>query len=488
MKKNYIRSFLFFSIFCVCINIHGKEIILPDIGASSSLVMSASMEEKIARDVIKQLRESHGLVDDLELNQYIEKLGYSLVEQTEDALQPFHFFLVNSNQVNAFATPGGVIAIYTGLLLETASESELASVISHEIAHVTQHHIARAYEKVNQMNVPMTLGVLAALLLGAAGGSDAGMAAAAGLSAMSAQSQIDTTRSNEREADRVGMKYLSKANFNPYGMPEFFQKLQRKNRYTDKSYPEFLRTHPVTTDRIAESTDRAKNLKKQQGFVRDEKHYRLMKAKLKVLNGRNSKRLVDYYRPLSTPESLNKHPEYHYGYALASLKNHDIKQAIRLLANLNQHEPNNTFYTNALGQALLKSSLLKEQQQGLSFFEKALNKKPFDIVLSANYAQALIQLERYQDSIDFINRYNQNNFPHPEFYQLLATANGKLKNILPAHTAKAEYYYLTGQYDAAISQLQSAKKLARQDFYTLSRIEAKIQEVIADKDKYNLEN
>jgi len=487
MKTILLKIFVFFSVFCLCLNTYAKEIILPDIGASSSLVMSASMEEKIARSVIQQLRESHGLIDDLELNQYIEKLGYSLVEQTEDALQPFHFFLVNSNQVNAFATPGGVIAVYTGLILETESESELASVVSHEIAHVTQHHIARAYEKVTQMNVPMTLGVLAALLLGAAGGGDAGIAAAAGLSAMSAQSQIDTTRSNEREADRVGMKYLTKANFNPYGMPEFFQKLQRKNRYTDKSYPEFLRTHPVTTDRIAESMDRAKQFQQHQNFVQHETDYRLMKAKLKVVNAANSKKLVDYYRSMSTPDSLKNHPEYHYGYALALLKNHQVDDAINKLKQLNKHAPENFFYLNALSQALSRSSNPKQHQEGLQLLQRALNKKPYDIVLSANYAQALIQLERYQDSIDFIEQYNQNNFSHPEFYQLQATAYGKLGKLLPAHTAKAEYFYLTGQYDAAIGQLQRAKKMAHNDFYTLSKIEAKIQEVIADKDKYKMD-
>lgn len=488
MRHKTFRAFLLFSLFCFCFNSSAKEIILPDIGASSSLALSASMEEKIARSVIQQLRESHGLVEDMELKQYLEKLGYSIVEQTEDSLQPFHFFLVNSNQVNAFATPGGVIAVYTGLFAETETESELASVISHEIAHVTQHHIARAYEKVNQMNIPMTLGVIAALLLGAAGGGDAGIAAATGLSAMGAQTQIDTIRANEREADRVGMRYLSKAKFNPYGMPEFFQKLQRKNRYTDKSYPEFLRTHPVTTDRIAESMDRARDFSQQQKNLRSETTYRMMKAKLKIISGSNSKKLVDYYRSLSTPETLKTHPEYHYGYGLALLKNHQTQAAIDKLHQLHQYSEDNFFFINALAQAYLKSQQPKHHIQALRLLEQALSKKTFDVPLSANYAQALIQTGNYQKSIDFIQQYHQNNFPLAEFYQLLAIAYGKKGERLSAHTAKAEYFYLTGQYEPALGQLRSAKRLAQNDFYTLSKLDAKIQEVLSDKDKYQMDN
>jgi beta-barrel assembly-enhancing protease len=472
--------------------VNGKEIILPDIGASSSISLSPIMENKIGRSVMNQLQNSHGIIDDLEINEYISNLGYSIVEQTDDGLQPFHFFLLNSNQINAFATPGGVIAVYSGLFLNTDSESELASVISHEIAHVTQHHIARAFEEASQMNIPMTIGLVAAILLGATGAPEAGMAAATGLQAMGAQAQINFTRSNEKEADRVGIKYLYKANYNPYGMPEFFQKLHKKNRYTGKNYPEFLRTHPVSIDRVSEAMSRANLYIKTQGnkkalFIKKDKNYRFMKGKLLVLSAKDSIQTENYYKQLSKTSTDNKNPEYQYSYALALLKNNKSKQAIEQFTLLYTKEPNNHYYINGLAKALLSSEENENNQKGLDLLKNALQQNPLNKILSANYADALIHMDKVNQSIKFINSYNQHNLKQPIFYQLLSRAYGKQGNLLEAHTAHAEYYYLSGRYKQAMTQIKIAKKLAKNDFYTLSRLESKLLEIEEEKKKYQLE-
>lgn len=490
-KKLFLASVIIF-LNLAFIPAKSKEIILPDIGASSSISLSPIMENKIGRSVINQLQSSHGIIADLEINEYISNLGYSIVEQTDDGLQPFHFFLLNSTQINAFATPGGVIAVYSGLFLNTDSESELASVISHEIAHVTQHHIARAFEEASQMNLPMTIGLVAAILLGASGAPEAGMAAVTGLQALGAQAQINFTRSNEKEADRMGLQYLYKANYNPYGMPDFFQKLHKKNRYTGKNYPEFLRTHPVTTDRISEATSRANLLikgspDKKALFIKDDKNYRFMKGKLIVLTAKDSIKTERYYQQLSNNQSTGKKSEYQYTYALALLKNNKSKQAIEQFSQLYAKEANNHYFINGLAKALLSSEKKENNQKGLVLLKKSLQQNPLNKILSAHYAGALIQMNKLKESIEFINHYNSHNLKQPVFYQLLSRAYGKQGKLLNAHIAHAEYYHLSGQYKQAITQIKIAKKLAKDDFYTLSTLESKLLEIEEEKKKYQLE-
>ncbi len=498
MLSNTHKMVIFITIFLYLSGskLIGKEILLPDMGASSSVTMSASMEEKIGRSVISQLRDSHGIIDDLELTEYINNLGYTLVEQTEDNLQPFHFFLLNSNQINAFATPGGVVAIYSGLFLNSETESELASVLGHEIAHVTQHHIARAFEDASKMDIPMTLGLIAAILLGAAGAPEAGLATATGIQALGTQAQINFTRSNEKEADRVGIKYLYKAQYNPYGMSDFFQKLHQKNRYTGKNYPEFLMTHPVTLDRIAESTARADSYYKKAGkktaYIRSDEAYRLMKGKLIVLATRDLNQLETYYKKLSQNRSITKNPEFKYTYAQALLKNNRIELAIEEFKLLYQTDKNNLYFINAYAEALLSSKQKANNQQGLQLLEQTLQHHPLNKVFSAHYAKALMETGQLDKSLAFIQNYNKNSLKHPIFYQLLSRVYGKQGNLLEAHIAHAEFYYLNGQYKQALFQLRQAKKQVnkqhKDSFYILSKLDSKLLEIKQEKTKYKLED
>jgi predicted Zn-dependent protease len=468
-----------------------REIILPDIGASSSIVLSQDMENKIGRSVINQLQNSFGLINDLEINTYLNNLGYSLVEQTGDSLNSFTFFLLNSPQINAFATPGGIVAVYSGLFLTTETESELASVVGHEIAHVTQNHLARAFEKASQMNIPLSLGLIAAIILGAAGAPEAGIAAATGVQAMGTQSQIDVTRANEKEADRVGIKYLYKANYNPYGMPEFFQKLHQKNRYVGGSdYPEFLRTHPVTTNRIAESHERAVQYHKKITFIKDESNYLFMKGKLLVIASRNTHQIEDHYQKLSNNNS-RKHPVYKYIYAQSLLKNHKPTQAIEVFKQLYERDKNNTYIITGYAKSLLASKESNNNKEGLKLLDKALKEHPLDMVLSAYYAEALIQMGKITQSIKFIKKYNQYSLGQAIFYKLLSRAYGKQGDLLKAHIAQADYYYLRGQYKQAITQISLAKKQAKksnsEDFYSLSRLDSKLLEIKAEQERYKFE-
>ncbi len=490
--------FKHFSIIYLCINLtaaplYALDIELPDLGASSSIALTPHMEEQIGREIATQIRNSHQIIDDLELNEYLQNLGYSLVANSDDAYQNFHFFLISSKQINAFATPGGVIAVYSGLFLTTDTESELASVIGHEIAHVTQRHLARSFEKANLLSVPIMAGMLAGILLGVASGSgDVGVASALGLSAAGQQAQINYTRANEKEADRIGMTYLSRSGYDPSGMPGFFQKLERKNRYGGKNYPEFLRTHPVTINRIAEAAQRAEQYKKEMVRFNNPINYNLMKAKLTVLSTSNINRTKQYFKAKINlqdlkPADLEQQPENYYGYALALFIARDYQQAINLFKKLHQSDPANNSYIVALAKSYIASDDPLLVKKGMKLFVDALKNRPYNIILTVNYAYALLQSGEIKQSIEILESYNKNNFKHPAVYKLLSTAWGKNKNLVKAHIAEAEYYYLSGLLPAAITQLDIARKITkRNDFYTLSRIDARKQALEDEKELYEL--
>ena len=233
----------------------GAQIQLPDFGDSSSKAFSNADERAIGEAFMREIRSRLTIVDDPEVEQYIQWIGYRLVSESDYYNLGFTFFVVADNQINAFAAPGGYIGANSGLITASESESELAAVLAHETAHVTQRHIARSIELAGRNNIPAIAGLIAAIIIGTQN-SQAGAATAAAVVGGQAQKQIDFTRANEKEADRVGMQLLESSGFDPRAMPAFFEKLQSESRYYRKP-PEFLSTHPVTTARIADTRGRA---------------------------------------------------------------------------------------------------------------------------------------------------------------------------------------------------------------------------------------
>lgn len=472
--------------------VYALDIQLPDLGASSSIDLTPLMEEQIGRDIATQIRNSHQIIDDLEINEYIQNLGYSLVANSDDAYQNFYFFLINSTQINAFATPGGVVALYSGLFLTTDTESELASVLGHEIAHVTQRHLARSFEKSNQLSIPIMAGIVAGILLGAATGSgDLGAVAALGISAAGQQAQINYTQANEKEADRVGMKYLSRSGYDPTGMPSFFQKLERKNRYVGNDYPEFLRTHPITINRIAEAAQRAELYKKNMKTFKSPLTYYLMKAKLNVLTTHDVNRIKSYYaeriRQHGGTEGILSKPGDYYGYGLALFRKQAYKEAIKIFKQLYQSDTENNSFVIALAKSYIATDDKQLIKKGLKLFSNSIKDRPYNLVLTSNYAYALIQSGQLKKSIALIEKFNKDNFKHPAIYKLLSITLGKDKQLVKAHIAEAEYYYLSGLLDAALQQLRIARKITPQkDFYTLSTIGARQQAIEEEKELYTM--
>jgi predicted Zn-dependent protease len=233
------------------------DIALPEMGDSAGALISPRDEHQIGQAFFWRLQQSTPLVEDPEVTSYIQSLGYRIAANSNDPGLDYTFFMVPDPAVNAFAAPGGFIGVNSGLLLTAETEDELASVMAHEIAHITQRHILRSFERHKRMTIPRTAAMIAAALLGAAD-PKAGSAAMMAVQAGDIQSQLDYSRAHEAEADNIGMQTLVAAGFDPEAMPSFFEKLQQASRYYGgDTVPEFLRTHPVTTSRIADAKGRA---------------------------------------------------------------------------------------------------------------------------------------------------------------------------------------------------------------------------------------
>ena len=299
---------------------------LPEIGASSSGLLSPAEEERIGKAFMRSLRRHLSIVSDPEMADYIHNLGARLTSARDARGREFRFFLVDDPNINAFAGPAGYIGINTGLILATQSESELAAVVAHEIAHVTQHHLLRRFEAATQMNLPTTALVLAGLVLGAASGSDdVAQAAVAGVQAGAAQMQINFTRANEQEADRVGIGILAETGFDPHSMPGFFGRMERATRLYASNVPEFLRTHPVSTSRIADSMTRADSYPYRQ--YPDNIRYHLLRARLRARAANNPNEAVQGFRQTIQDGRYRNEAAEHYGLALALMRTKDYAAA-----------------------------------------------------------------------------------------------------------------------------------------------------------------
>ncbi len=255
------------------------KIELPEMGDSAGALISPAEEKEFGEAFFRSLHSQVVINQDSEIQQYIQTIGEKLVAHSDTPSYPFHFFVVLENDINAFAGPGGYIGVNSGLILMTDAESELASVMAHEIAHVTQRHLYRSYEASSRLSIPMAAATLGAILLGTQSAA-AGQAAIMAIQAGSVQFQIDFTREHEAEADRVGMQTLSSSTYDPRSMPTFFERLQQSTRYSGQNVPEFLRTHPVTASRISDSRGRADNYPYKQ--YPDSLTYQLIKTKLQV--------------------------------------------------------------------------------------------------------------------------------------------------------------------------------------------------------------
>lgn len=456
---------------------------LPDMGDSTGTFLSPAYEKRLGQAFLNQVRRQADIISDPEVEAYINSIGYRLVSHSDDNRQQFTFFVVNNSEINAFAAPGGIVGINSGTIINSATESELAAVMAHEISHVTQKHMARSWEKQQQMSIPLMAAMLGAILI-ATQNPDAGQAAMAAIQGGAMQSQINFTRSNEEEADRVGMQLLARSGLNPEGMPNFFEKLLRNSRYAANA-PEFLRTHPLTVNRIADSRARADAYPAYKHYD-ESKLYQYVRAKLTVRSYKNPLDAVDYYNTkLNDGKIHDDEPVLRYGLALALAGADKYDQARVILDNLLQRTPDNT--------SLLLARAELENRQGhyanaIKIYERMQKLYPLYRPLVFSYVDTLLVSRQPEKALKLLKQYGKNNDPDIKYYDYLSRAEADSGHPIEASIAHAEYYYLTGETRVAIEQL---KYLLRQrepkpDYYQEERIRARIsdleQELQIEKD------
>jgi len=449
----------------------GNSLDLPDIGDSAGTAISPEFERRLGKAFMRSVRQHANIVDDPEVQSYIESIGYRLAANSDNNSLAFTFFVVDSPDINAFAAPGGVIGINSGTILNSRSESELAGVIAHEITHVTQRHMARQFERAGQFSLARTAAMLGAILLAIAD-PQAGAAALAVVTGVSIQTQINFTRANEEEADSVGIQLLARSGYDPNGMPDFFERLHQKSEYYRGNAPEFLRTHPLTTSRIAEAKARASRYKLVD--YTDTPGYELVKAKLEVNSYNNAKDAVKEFKYRLSITPVESKDPVRYGYVLALTNVGSYYLAREQLKALLAGDNENITYMLAAANIELDE---RNYDAALDIFQEAYQLYPDYRPLVFAYAKGLLDARQPNQARELLNHYHRLQDHDPEYYYLLSQAEAQSGSIANSGIAKAEYYYLTGDTRVAIDKLIHTKRSNTLDYFQREIITARISQL-----------
>ena len=452
---------------------------LPDLGDVSQTVLTPQDEDRIGQQIMRDVSTSDDVVQDIEIIDYLNALGNRLVAASPDKLQKFNFFVVQDNSINAFAMPGGVVGVHTGLIAVSNSESELASVLGHEIGHVSQHHLARMLASQKYDTFKNIAGIALALLV-ARSNPELANGALAASSAVGVQRQLDYTREHEREADRVGLSILDAAGFDVRAMPAFFTTLQRGTRFTEGTAPSFLRTHPLTAERIADVANRVESMPYRQ--VADSLTFNLVKAKLRANTGLAQDAVEQFQDNLKEHRFANETAE-HYGLAVAMLRKNDVAGAQNQMQWLRKNAQKNTGQ-NAFTESPMIETLdariqvaRNNPQAAAAQYAKGLSAFPAHRGLIYGYAEHFLAINQPDKAIKLVQD-KQSLYPNDAyFYDILAKAySAKNKNLL-RFQAQGEAYYRQYNLQKAIEQMELAAKAKDGNFYEQSIVEARLKEL-----------
>ncbi|MBI1732598.1 MAG: M48 family metallopeptidase [Gammaproteobacteria bacterium] len=444
---------------------------LPSIGDSTGSIFSPEYERRLGQAFLNHVRKQADIIDDPEIETYAQSVGYRLVANSDNNTQAFTFFVINDPLINAFAAPGGIVGLNAGTIINAGSESELAGVVAHEIAHVTQKHMARSAEMQSKLSLPLMAALLGAILI-ATQNPDAGMAAITAVQGGAAQAQINFTRHNEEEADRVGMQLLERANFDPQGMPGFFEKLQKNSRYFAQA-PEFLRSHPLTTRRIADSQARVAAIPRKDKYD-ESAAFALIRAKLLVQGFRKPDDAVNHFRDkLAQVENVDPDGVLRYGLALALLEDKQYDGARELLNGLLAERRENVSFLLAAAEVEVRQNRFAE---AIKIYERAEKLYPDYRPLVLNFSRTLLQARQPERARDLLKKYGKYAEPDLTYYDYLTRAEAESGNPVEAGMANAEYYFLSGETRVAIERLRYIITQERPppDYYQQERIRARL--------------
>jgi len=467
----FIKSLiLLFVLLSLASNAKNNE--LPDMGSSINKVLPLNLEQQLGDYYMKVLRQQLPIINDPQIRNYINELGFRLVSSNEDTKdRKFYFFVINDPTINAFAMPGGYIGINTGLIQNAESESELAGVMAHEIAHVTQRHLARRLEQQQQMSIPTMLATLGSIIV-LSQNAEAGMAALTGIQAGTAQMMINHTRTNESEADRIGIVTLANAGFDPSGMSRFFEKLQQFTRYSGNRLA-FLSTHPLSQNRITESRDRARNLKVNRRG--NNFNFYLLKERLSSFLPRDFKPVKRAYEEKMSNYQKNKIPNaIEFGYALTLRHLSEYTKAETILHRLQKRYPENQYFSLALAELQIASGKPELARNSL---EEPYQLNPGNDSITMLYARALIESKEITKALDVLYEHLPRVEREPSIYEIMAEAQSKNGLFKEVHESTGQYLYYSGDLQGALAQFKMAMNGRSNDPYFNSRLLARIRNI-----------
>ncbi|TWI03437.1 putative Zn-dependent protease [Luteimonas cucumeris] len=499
-----VAAFTFFLAWSIA---PAQESRLPDIGSSAGEVLSPAQQAEYGAMTLSQLRHYGYVLEDPLIDSWLKTMGNRLVVSSEQPKQPFTFFMLRDRQINAFATLGGYIGINAGLVLTARTEDEVAGVMSHEIAHVTQTHVLRAVERAKRDSMPILLAMLGAIAIAQSSGGnssgDATMAAVMSAQGLIAQRQIDYTRSNEAEADRIGIRTLSRSGYDPEGMASFFERMQAASRGNQggERYrtPDYLLTHPVTSLRITEARDRAAKLPKPvtasaadagafssnpllPGSLRlPTAHARgatgqfdWARERLRVLSANTPAAAITEYEHIRRGQDDGLDDAQRYGLAIAHLQAGQHKTAATELVPLLAKHPGDLWLTLGLAEAEGRSG---QQAAADKRFEDLLARMPNNRAVALTYAQLLGERNTAASgkrAQAILRPLLARSGDDPLFQQTFARASEIAGDPVRAGEAYAEAAYLNGRPEQALIQLNTLKKRPELDYYARARIDARI--------------
>jgi predicted Zn-dependent protease len=444
------------------------DIKLPDMGSPADAILNNTEEARIGRMIMRDIRNSGQVVEDPLVTEYLNDIGGRIAAQANDGDQDFTFFAVQDERINAFALPGGYIGVHTGLVEASRNEDELAGVLAHEVAHVTQRHIARAIHANSRQSLLTTAMMLGAIIVAAAGGSsDAVQGAMAIAQGSAVQQQINFTRTNEYEADRVGIAALASAGFDPNGMASFFEVMSRQQLSSpEMRAPEFMRTHPVTTARIAEARSRAREY--PQVRSEDSISYGIARTRIIVERFDTPKQAVAYFeaRDYDAQNDIQR-----YGRAVAYQRAGDYLGALDIFQELLDKDQSVIAYHIGLGQTLVA---LDQTSDATKVFERALELFPRNVPLVIEYGERLLEMRQPQKAHALLLDLLNNVPPTPEQVRLIARAASLAGENAEAYYYLSEYRLMIGDLTGGINYLQQALRLPELQEIQRARFEARI--------------
>ena len=467
----FLSSLLLFSSFFIF-----SEESLPELGNASSSAISVEQEYKLGRLFVAQIRGGTPQYEEPLVLDYLEHLIYRLSEYSQLNDRRFEIILIDEKSINAFAAPGGIIGINAGLLFHSEKEGQLASVLTHELAHLSQRHYARRLQRQEDRSLANALIILASVALAAASSPEAIIAGTQVLS----QQAMSYSRSNEQEADRIGFLNLVSSGYDPVSTSEIFEKLQQLSRLSGANELEFLRSHPLTKKRISDSAARTTQIKKRNDY-KDSLGFYLVRQKISLEYFKNSRQAVSQKRmEYRKSNSINEEITYGYGLSLALSKDNKHNEALELARDTLKLDNENLILQTNLLEIHIKA---KNGLEALSLGKKLLELNPGNYPISMLYVQALMDAMEYDEAEIILKDLSLERSYDPLVWYWLAEVKGLNKKIIGLHQARAEYFFLTGRYDSSIEHLNFALELSGNNFQLTEMIRDKIERVFRTKEQ-----